>query len=298
MPNMQSHRIALRWVGLLFLSACLGLTTACGRSTNALVVVEQDEKRDTVLRSMAEADVLYLGERHDRIEDHAAQLEIIQAMHQKNKSIAIALEMFQRPFQAPLDQYIAGEIDETQMIEQTQYMQRWGFPWALYAPILRYARQHQIPVLALNTPSEISKKIARSGLESLAGDDLKFIPNPDEIDTSNTDYRNYVKQAFGGHGAHGNFNFDNFFAAQVTWDETMAERVSQYKKANPQTQMIVLAGQGHVIYGHGIPDRVQRRLGENLSQQIVLLNIFPPPQSEGIADILWNGSAAIPSTNP
>lgn len=295
----KSHLLA-NLGSLTLLSVGLGLSVACAKTTDALMVVEQAGSEQTATSSqkgldvMAEADVLYLGERHDSQADHAAQLEIIQAMHRRNPNLAIALEMFQRPFQAPLDQYIAGEIDEATLVQETEYEQRWGFPWELYAPILRYAKQHQIKVLALNTPTEVSRKIARSGLESLEGDELKFIPNPAEIDQTNQAYRNYVGQAFGAHGSHGNFNFDNFFAAQVTWDETMAERVAQFKQTQPQTQVIVLAGQGHVLYGYGIPDRVERRLGSDLNQTIVFLNPATPPKDDRIADILWYSD---PSSN-
>ena len=298
MPNESVARSFMRVGALTLFSLGLGLITACGQTTNALMVVEQESQRDRVLNVMAQSDVLYLGERHDSQADHSAQLEIIQAMHRQNGEVAIALEMFQRPFQTPLDQYIAGELDEAQLIQQTEYEQRWGFPWPLYAPILRYAQQHKIPVLALNTPSEVAHKIARSGLESLEGDELNYIPDPDEIDTTNADYRDYVGQAFGGHGAHGNFNFENFFAAQVTWDETMADTIAQYRESHPKSQVIVLAGRGHVVYGYGIPDRVQRRLGEDLKQTIVLLNIVQKLEDERIADILWNSNASTSTSNP
>lgn len=286
---------SIKGVLALLLGLSLGLSLACAKTTNALMVVNQETVESVssqdALRSMSEADVLYLGERHDQLADHQAQLEIIQAMHQKNADVAIALEMFQRPFQGALDQYLAGKIDEAQLIEQTEYNQRWGFPWELYAPIFRYAQQHQIPLVALNTPSEVSYKVAKSGLESLEGDDLTYIPDVADIDTSNGAYRNSIVQAFGSHDAHAKFNFDNFFAAQVTWDETMADAIAQFKQSQPKSQVIVLAGQGHVVYGYGIPDRVQRRLGPDLNQQIVLLNPLQDTGDEAIADIFWYRSS-------
>jgi hypothetical protein len=68
-----------------------------------------------------------LGETHNNPEDQKAQLEILQALHQQNRKIAIAMEMFQRPFQDVLDQYLAGKITEAQLVEQTEYEKRWGF---------------------------------------------------------------------------------------------------------------------------------------------------------------------------
>ena len=245
--------------------------------------------QDDAFQILQEADVVYLGERHDSVDDHAAQLAIIEGLYAENPDLAIGLEMFQRPFQPVIDRYLAGELSEEELVIQTQYMERWGFPWEFYAPILRFAQENEIPVLALNAPSEITRQIAREGLASLAGDDFRYIPPLADIDTSNEDYQEFVAQAFGAHGSHGNFNFDNFFAAQVTWDETMAMAIAEFKAANPDTQVVVLAGNGHVIYGHGIPDRVERRLGADLTQQIVLLNPIDFFEEEGgaIADVFW-----------
>ncbi|MGF1538593.1 MAG: ChaN family lipoprotein, partial [Elainellaceae cyanobacterium] len=68
-------------------------------------------------------DVVYLGERHDSVQDHAAQLEIVLALYAENPDMAIALEMFQRPFQPVLDRYIAGEISEAELVAQSEYEQ-------------------------------------------------------------------------------------------------------------------------------------------------------------------------------
>lgn len=239
---------------------------------------------------LLDAEVVYLGEQHDSAADHAAQLAIIERLHGENPDVAIALEMFQRPFQPIIDRYLAGEISEAELVEQTQYEQRWGFPWEFYAPILRFAQTNQLPVLALNAPSEIVRQVSRQGLESLEGDDFRYIPPLSAIDMSNADYQEFVSTAFDSHSSHGNFELDNFFAAQVIWDETMAETIANFKQTSPDTLVVVLAGYGHVIYGYGIPDRVARRLGDALPQTKVLLNFsaeFLDDSAAGIADVLW-----------
>ena len=241
---------------------------------------------------LKQADVIYLGETHTDVADHIAQLEIITAMHQTRGDIAIGLEMFQRPFQAVLDQYITGEITEVELVEQTEYETRWGFDWELYAPIMRYAQANQIPLIALNTPREVTRKVARQGLTSLTGADLEYIPPIDEIDTSDENYQAMVAQVFGQHGGHGHSgpSFENFFAAQVLWDETMAEAVADYIIASPDTQVIVLAGEGHIVFDFGIPSRVQRRLGDDLVAYSVLLN--PTATAPELADFFWFSESA------
>jgi uncharacterized iron-regulated protein len=301
MTNQSGGR-RLDW-SALSLGLLLMLATACASTaeSSALAEVGGDASHVTAsqtsaahaLPALIAADVVYLGERHDSVADHAAQLAIIEALHAENPDVAIALEMFQRPFQPVLDQYLAGEITETELVEQTEYEQRWGFPWELYAPIVRFAKTHQIPLIALNAPTEVVRQVSRQGLSSLAlsglePETLAHIPPTADIDTSNSDYRAFVLQALGAHSSHGNFDPDHFFAAQLVWDETMAERIAQFRQAHPETQVIVLAGQGHVIFGYGIPDRVVRRLGDDLSQQIVVLNPSATiAAEEEAADIFW-----------
>lgn len=243
-----------------------------------------------ILAQLIEADIVYLGETHDSPEDHRSQLEIIQALHQHKGKIAIAMEMFQRPFQTVLDRYLAGEMTEAELQEQTEYDQRWGFDWEFYAPILRFARANQLPVLALNAPTEISRKVAREGLDSLTEEEQQQIPPPSEIRTDNEAYRQLLQESYNqhSHGGHGNStDFDRFFLVQVLWDETMAETIAQFWQENPEYQVVVIAGKGHIQYGYGIPSRVERRLQEtNLVQRSVWLGGFPEGEEQP-ADFAW-----------
>ena len=263
-------------------------STGDGGSERAIATKAADPTHEDVLDTLKQATVIYLGETHTDMADHVAQLEIITEMHQTRGDIAIGLEMFQRPFQPVLDQYIAGEITEAELIAQSEYETRWGYDWELYAPIFRYAQAEQIPLIALNTPTEITRKVARQGLASLSGDDLEYIPPIADIDTSDEDYQAMVAQVFGHHDGHGNSgpSFENFFAAQVLWDETMAAAVADFVMAAPDTQVIVLAGEGHIVYNFGIPNRVKRRLGDDLVAYSVLLN---PTFTEdpALADFFW-----------
>lgn len=246
-----------------------------------------------LIPELLQAKVVYLGETHDSAKDHENQLKIIQELHGSNRKIAIAMEMFQRPYQSVINQYLAGKITEAELVTQTQYEQLWGFPWKLYAPIMQFAKANQLPVIATNTSAQITRKVSRQGLESLTPSERQQIPALSEILTSPDEYRKLVLTAFEAHqsGGHGKSkNLEKFFLAQVLWDETMAESIVKFIQANPDYQVIVLAGQGHVVYGYGIPSRVARRLqGKKLMQRSVLLS--PPedenlPKNQPIADFI------------
>jgi len=116
-----------------------------------------------------------------------------------------------------------------------------GLFLGILCPILRLLGK-QLPVIALNTPTEVTHKVAREGLESLTPEQRQFIlPFSD-----NAEYRQLMVEAFQQHqaAAHGSSADESrFFLAQVLWDETMAEGIAKFLKGNPDYQVVVLAGQ-------------------------------------------------------
>lgn len=279
----------------------IGIFLLCSSVMTAQTTVNpqpgQTYTNQEILQQLVKAKVVYLGETHDSAEDHQAQLKIIREMQRQNRKIAIAMEMFQRPFQSAIDNYLAGKLTEEELVEQTEYDRRWRFPWESYAPILRFAKENQLPVLALNTPSEVTRKVASQGLESLTAEEKKHIPPISEIRTDNAEYRQLLLEVFQQHQKAGQGNstaFERFLQAQVLWDETMAEKIAEFVKTNPDYQVVVLAGKGHIIYGYGIPSRVERRLGVgNVKMRSVLLNSSDNPvlsADRPIADFVWKHS--------
>jgi uncharacterized iron-regulated protein len=237
---------------------------------STLEIINQVNKDDV--------DVIYLGENHDSLAIHQQQLEIISQLQQNtsgSRELAIALEMFQRPFQPILDRYLEGTITEKQLREQTEYDARWGFDWEFYAPILRFSQVHQIPLIALNTPEEITQKVAKLGLDSLEGGDFRYIPPRKEIKLDNAEYRQRLEDIYQQHVEEGQGNSsdaNNFFATQVLWDETMAEAIAVYLQNHPRSQIVVLVGKAHIMFDYAIPNRVARRINSpSFTQRSFLL---------------------------
>ncbi len=236
------------------------------------------------LDQWATASVIYLGETHDSALDHTAQLDILTALHQRQPRLIIALEMFQRPAQPLLNAYLADRLTETELQTRSEYQKRWGFPWEFYAPILRFAKTNQLPVVALNAPSEVTRKVARQGLASLTWSERRFIPPVGAIALGPAAYRQRLQTIY--ESFHQNKtnsqSRDRFFQAQVLWDETMAEHIAATAKRYPDHLIVVLVGQGHLLYGDGIPDRVRRR-HPAIKQTTVLLNPSAELQQESSA---------------
>jgi aminopeptidase N len=223
--------------------------------------------------------IIYVGEMHDRFEDHRAEYNIIRALHRKNSRMAIGMEMFQKPFQKVLDDYIAGKIGEREFLKKSEYFDRWAYDYTLYREILLYAREYKIPVLALNIRGEIVSKVAKSGLLSLSKEELKDVP--EDMDLSNSAYRERLKKFYGMHENSPKMNFDFFYEAQVLWDESMAHTLNDFMQKHPGVQVVVLAGGGHLAYGSGIPARAYRLNRQDYS---IILNSAGDAETHGAAE--------------
>jgi predicted metalloprotease with PDZ domain len=122
-------------------------------------------------------------------------------------------------------------------------------------------KSNGIPLIALNLEKEITGKVARTGIHSLTAEEKQRLPS--QIDLSNEQYREVLYQVFLIHQKHqGHQHFEYFLQTQALWDETMAQTAHEFLVQHPDTRLIVLAGNGHVMYKYGIPNRVYRRNGE------------------------------------
>lgn len=241
---------------------------------------------DTLIARLADIQVIFIGETHDSYADHLNQLAIIERLHALGHPLAIGMECFQQPFQAVLDDYVAGRISEAQMLKETEYFERWRFDYRLYRPILRFAREQGIPLIALNVPRELTTKVGDQGLDALNEAERAQLPRRfDEVDP---DYRARIKAVFDQHPQGPKADFERFLAVQQLWDAGMAERAAQFLAEQPQTTLVVLAGSGHIEFGQGIPRRLE---GDQDVSTATILNgahhafkpkradylLFPPP---------------------
>lgn len=219
---------------------------------------------EALFAELRQARLVFIGEQHDRAADHEVQRAIVEALSHV-PAMELGMEMFQQPFQAPLDAWSAGTIDEAQLLTQTEWDTRWRVDFALYRPILLVAREMHLPVIALNAPRELTRAIARGGLEGLSESERAGLP---EMDTTDAEHRAFVMSLLGEHPGHGDSGMDpamleRMYLAQLCWDETMGDRVArafaQTDVASTPVRMIVLAGRAHVERGLGIPRRAERR---------------------------------------
>jgi uncharacterized iron-regulated protein len=218
---------------------------------------------DRMLVEMDGVDLVFIGEVHDRAEHHAAQLEVIRALNAARPPVAVGLEMFSAKSQPELDRWIAGEIEPESFI--SLYYQQWKMPWPLYSEIFLFLREHNIPMLGLNVPAEVSRKVSEQGFGSLSAEELGELPPGLTCDVDQG-YMDYIRRVFETHGGNGK-EFVHFCEAQLLWDKAMAWRLKEYLEGNPGRTVAVLAGIAHSLK-KGIPEQLSRL--SKLSYKVVV----------------------------
>ena len=208
--------------------------------------------------------VFLVGEHHDNPQHHSNQLKLIQEIHEvAEKPLSIGLEMFETRYQNHLDQWIKGTLPLDVFIKI--YYENWDLPWVLYRDIFLYARDHQIPLIALNVPRRVVKKVASKGFSSLTKDDLAVLPDGITCDVT-PEYENFIKRVFGWHGKKDD-SFTRFCEAQVLWDTVMAINILRFNDQDNLSKFVVLAGEGHA-WKPGIPRQISLR--KNVPMKVFL----------------------------
>lgn len=214
---------------------------------------------EQMLGIAADVRVVYLGETHDNPASHRLELDVLRGLSERHpKDQALAMEMFSRSQQPILDRWVKGELTEKEFLKQVKWYETWQSNFAYYRDILNYARDHQIPVVALNAEKSTMAALRGKTPEELTPKERGALP---EMDLSDPYQRAMVTAIFSDHLKDG-LKVDGFLRAQTIWDETMAESVAKYLETAPgsKTHILVLAGGNHVSYGFGIPRRVFRRI--------------------------------------
>lgn len=246
-----------------FLAAVpLFLSVACATPAR-LVVTESDTVTtvSSVASALAAADVVVLGESHQTPAVHRLHLELIEELHARRGNLVIAMEMFERDVQSVLLQYLAGMIDESAFLAKAR-------PWPHYErdyrPVVEFAKQHGLLVLAANAPKELVARTARQGIDSVAGEQHVARETTAPEDEYWDAFVETMNEDGGAHAtAHGG-SMQFFYQAQCLRDDTMAETVADHlqarRAAGDRPLCVVICGHGHSDYGRGTVARIESRM--------------------------------------
>jgi uncharacterized iron-regulated protein len=201
--------------------------------------------------------VVFVGETHDSVDDHEVELAVLSGLCERAPGrVALGLEMLPRSAQSGLDAFLRGEMAEESFARI--WVKHWGHTFGAYRDILRFAREHRVPVLALNADDDLKAAVRKGPLEGLDPETTGRFP---EMDFKDPYHRAMSRSFYQGHGMSRG-NAEAFYRIQVLWDETMADTAARYL-VSPEGRgkhLLILAGGNHVRYGFGIPRRLFRRV--------------------------------------
>ena len=222
--------------------------------------------------TLGAADVIYVGETHTSAADHDYEFEIIKGLKARGIPFSIGWEMFEVSQQPLLDAWQSGGISLAELLRQTEWAKHWGKYSPTYERMLRWSRDAAVENYALNAPASLSRKISRG--QPLTPEEQHLLPagfRPLPGGLKN------FKSQMGSHPGSGSINYERYYKAQTLWDQTMADRVVQFRKRDPANKLVVFAGRGHLGAGYGMPPYVKQKL--TAVRQKILLPDVPPPNA-------------------
>ncbi|MGK2906266.1 MAG: ChaN family lipoprotein [Desulfuromonadales bacterium] len=236
-----------------------------------------------LLDDLRRAQVIFMGEFHDHVGHHNAQLAVIDALDDDDeRPLAIGLEMFRKDSQAVLDRWTGNDLPFLQFL--SVYNDNWSM-WQVYREIFLHARNEGVKMLGLNIPRSLSSKVARDGFQSLSLEERQMLGNVQcQV---NQFYSDFIRQAMGGYGGHGD-RYLYFCEAQLLWDTMMARNLVEFLRKNQDYRVVVLAGSGHA-WKFGIPRQMLEE--EEISYRVILPEVFTRVDRTNVtkeaADYLW-----------
>ena len=206
--------------------------------------------------------IILLGEAHTNPSHHRWQINTIAALHAAKGPIALGFEMFPRSAQPILDRWIRGELSEKEFLKKVEWERVWRYDSDFYMPIFLYARQHRLPMFALNVDQKLIQSVRQNGWENVPESQREGVSRPAP---ATPEYVEMLSGVFKDHlpdeekGDIDKQELSKFVQAQQTWDRAMAEAV---QKAAENHHIVAIAGAGHLTNGFGIPHQL-KALGSN-----------------------------------
>jgi uncharacterized iron-regulated protein len=175
-----------------------------------------------LLKETKKADIIFFGEAHDNPICHWLELELTKDLYkEKKEKLILGAEMFEVDNQLLLKEYLSKMIRKKDFEAEAKLWKNYATD---YAPIIDFARENGIKVVATNIPRRFAAIVNLKGFEGLdsinAYERGMIAPLPIKFDPELEGYKKMKEMMEGdGGGAH---NSDNIVKAQAIKDATMA----------------------------------------------------------------------------
>lgn len=232
---------------------------------------------EQALARVADADIVLVGELHTHPAVHLLQARMLAGLAADGRSLVLSMEQFSRADQPVLDAYLAGRIGEAALIRDGN---AWPNYQSDYRPLVEFAKEHHLPVIAANAPKPLVSCVGQEGpawLEQLPA------PRRSQLARTLTLGDDPYRQKFMASLHHGDADSNaRRFAAQTSWDDTMAESMVDYLRSHPGRRIMHIAGNFHVEGGLGLASRIASR-NPDLKVALVVPELTTPQAGDGQA---------------
>ena len=210
---------------------------------------------DAVVNDLATRDVVFLGEFHNHLEIHEVHWRLLEGLRELRPDLVISMEMFERDTQGLVTDYLLGRISEDMFLASAR-------PWPKYSkhyrPVVEFAREHGLDLLAANVPRPLAAELATSDQAFRPG---AYTSRTIHAPRESAYYDNFVS-VIGSHvGADNLEQINRMYIAQCLKDDTMAEALADYRALHGHRQPLIVhvCGAFHSDFGLGTVRRVLRR---------------------------------------
>lgn len=201
--------------------------------------------------SLGQAEVVFIGENHNCPVSHWMELEITKALHGRHgDSLIIGEEMMEADNQLILDEYMSGRISYDRFETEARLWPNYSTD---YYPVVYYAKDNDIPMVATNVPRRYANAVSAGGLgvlESFSPEALSYIaplPIPFEYDTEEADAKFGMMKLISNRTPE---EMRNLAEAQALKDATMGWMIAKAMK--PGSRFVHINGTMHSNGGGGI----------------------------------------------
>jgi uncharacterized iron-regulated protein len=251
---------------------------------------------DVVVSQVHAGGVLILSEQHGNQKHYIHQKLALQALAKTGQcTVSVGLEFLAWNHQDAISRYFSGTMTETDFLQAAEWG---GNPWADYKDQALFPKSTGGSLLGVNALRSLTGAISKKGLSGLSPDEMALMPPNFELGTAA--YRERFDAIMGGHVPAE--SVDRYFAAQSTWDETMAWKAVEFLTANPTNCLAIVVGDFHAAWGGGLPQRLRARGIANvtvisqvetrdLSEAELSSEFGPHPTYGARSDAIWLSQA-------
>ena len=167
-------------------------------------------------KQLVKKDMILFGELHNNPIAHWLQYELTADLN-ADRALILGAEMLEADNQAVLDDYLDDQISYAQLDSLARL---WSNYETDYAPLVDFAKENDIAVVATNIPRRYANLVFRGGyeaLDTLPAEDKQWIADlPIAFDSELPSYKN-ILTLLGDHGT------PELVKAQAIKDATMAQ---------------------------------------------------------------------------